>query len=105
MAIQTLGLNMAMHDWYATRSGEPSNVSIDMHKRSYFVSKGIVGSVGGRTKPLAQMEEEWLDTLTGVTSARYADKWVEAVAGQSLTPTQRLNENQFIFYTSVTGSP
>lgn len=105
MAIQTNTLSSAEHDWFATRSGEPSNVSTDMHKRSYFVSKGVTGSISGRAKPLTQMEDEWLDTLTGVTAQRYADKWIEAVAGQGFTPTQRLSENKFIFYTSVTDSP
>ena len=102
---QKVSLPSAEHDWFATRSGAPVNASTDTHKRAYFVSKGIAGSVSGRTKPLNQMENEWLDTLTGVTSKRYADKWLQAVAGAGKTPTQRLSENQMIFYTQVTTSP
>ena len=105
MAIQNTTLSSAMHDWYATRSGEPANVQTDMHKRSYFISKGIAGSISGVAKPLSQMEREWLQTQTGVTSKRLPDMWVEAVAGAGKTPSKSINENQYIFYSQVIGTP
>lgn len=101
MAIQTLTLSSAEHDWFATRSGEPANAPLTQHKRGYFTKKGITG-----TKPLTQMEREWLQTLTGVTSKRLQDMWSEAVSGQALTPSKDgMDANKFIFYTQVGGSP
>jgi hypothetical protein len=78
-----------------------ANAPLDEHKRAYYVSKGITGS----KKPLSQMEREWLQTLTGVTSQRLNDMWLQAVAGQGLTPTRHINSNKFLFFTSVAGSP
>lgn len=101
MAIQDKSLTGAEHDWFATRSGEPSNVSTDSHKRSYFVSKGITGA----KKPLSQMEREWLQTLTGVTGKELADMWVQAVAGAGKVPKNSINENKYIFFSQVTGTP
>jgi hypothetical protein len=40
-----------------------------------------------------------------VSSNEWADMWVEAVAGQGLTPSKSTNENKYIFYTQVTGDP
>jgi len=101
MAIQTNSLNSAEHDWYATRSGRPANAPLSEHKRGYFTSKGITG-----TKPLSQMEREWLQTLTGVTSKSLVDMWSQAVSGQTLTPSRDgMDSNKFIFYTQITGSP
>ena len=101
MAIQTQTLSSAEHDWFATRSGLPTQAPLTEHKRRYFTSKGITG-----TKPLNQMEREWLQTLTGVTSKSIVDMWSEAVSGQSLTPSRDgMDVNKFIFYTQVTTSP
>lgn len=101
MAIQTQSLAAAEHDWYATRSGAPANAPLSQHKRMYYTSKGITG-----TKPLTQMEREWLQTLTGVTAKRLPDMWSQAVSGQSLTPSRDgIDVNKFIFFTSVTSSP
>jgi hypothetical protein len=101
MAIQTASLSSAEHDWYVTRSGITANAPLNDHKRAYFVSKGITGA----NKKLSQMEWEWLHTLTGVTADRWADMWIQAVAGQSLTPVRKMDGNKFIFYSSVTGTP
>lgn len=101
MAIQDKTLSGAEHDWFATRSGRPSNAPLSEHKRGYFTSKGITG-----TKPLNQMEREWLQTLTGVTSKSIPDMWSQAVSGQGLTPSRDgMDVNKFIFYTSVVDSP
>lgn len=101
MAIQTRTLSSAEHDWFATRSGQPANAPLGEHKRGYFTSKGITG-----TKPLTQMEREWLQTLTNVTSKRLPDMWAEAVSGQTLTPSRDgMDANKFIFYTQVSTSP
>ncbi len=101
MAIQDKTLAGSEHDWYATRSGIAGNAPLDDHKRAYYVSKGITGA----NKPLGQMEREWLQTLTGVTSQRLNDMWLQAVAGQGKTPSVRINSNKFIFFTQVTTSP
>lgn len=101
MAIQDKSLASAEHDWYATRSSMPANAPLGEHRRAYYTSKGITG-----TKPLTQMEREWLQTLTGVTSQRYADMWSQAVSGQGLTPSRDgVDVNKFIFFTQVTDSP
>ncbi len=101
MAIQTQSLSAVEHDWYATRSGATIMAPLTQHKASYYVSKGITQT----GKPLSQMEREWLQTLTGVTSNRLPDMWREAVAGQGLTPSVKMPVNQFLFYSQVTTSP
>lgn len=93
MAIQTKTLSSAEHDWYATRSGQPSAAPLSQHQNAYWASKG------------ATSELTWLATLTGVTSKHIGDMWREAVAGQSLTPSVSTSENKFIFFTQVTTSP
>lgn len=105
MAIQSNQLNMAEHDWFVTRSGLAGNAPLDEHKVKYFSDKGF-GSNASIIKPITQMEDEWLNSLTGVTGTHtYADRWLEAVAGQGLTPGKSLNYNKFIFFTSVATSP
>ena len=102
MAIQTQSLAAAEHDWYATRSDLATQAPLNEHKAKYFSDKGF----GGAGKPLSQMEDEWLNSLTGVDGAKnQADKWREAVAGQSLTPSVKLDQNKFIFFTQVSTSP
>jgi hypothetical protein len=105
MAIQTRQLNMAEHDWFATRSGLATNCRLDEHKAKYFSDKGF-GSNASIRKPASQMEGEWLASLTGVDGSHgYSDQWSEAVSGQGLTPGKSVNYNKFIFYTSVASSP
>lgn len=104
MSIQTTSTSSAEHDWYATRSGLSGQAPLNDHKLAYFASKGI-GSNASVRKPLTQLEREWLQTLTGVTSNEISDMWVQAVAGQSLTPGVKIDENKRIFFSSVSGSP
>lgn len=100
MAIQDKSLSSAEHDWYATRSGMPSNAPLNEHKRAYYVSQGVTGL----NKPLTQMEREWLQKLTGVTSQRLPDMWLQAVAGAGKSPSRNINQNRFIYYTQVTAN-
>ena len=103
MAIQSRSVSAAEHDWYATRSGLPSNAPLNDHKRAYYVSTTFVTGEGSKT--INQMEWEWLKTLPGpVTSNEWADMWIQAVAGQGLTPVVKMDQNKFIFFTSV-GDP
>lgn len=105
MAIQTKSLSAAEHDWYATRSGLVTQAPLSEHKAQYFSDKGFGGNASIH-KPLAQMEDEWLNSLTGVTGSHsIADKWIEAVAGAGLTPSVSMQENKLIFYGQVTASP
>lgn len=104
MAIQDDTLTSAEHDWFATRSGLASKAPLSEHKAKYFSDKGF-GSNASVRKPLDQMEYDWLSSLTGVTSKEYADRWREAVAGQGITPAQSTNQNKFLFYTGVAGTP
>lgn len=99
MAIQDKGLSPAEHDWYATRSGAPSNAPLSQHKFNYYASKSIPKA------PLWQMERQWLQSLTGVVGKNEGDIWREAVAGQGLTPSVSTSENKFIFFTQVTTDP
>lgn len=105
MTIQTRTLEGAQHDWFATRSGMPTAAPTTEHMAAYFGSKGFGGNASIR-KPLSQMEEEWLNSLTGVTGTdNYSDKWLEAVAGQSITPAKSLDQNKYLFFTGVASSP
>lgn len=105
MAIQDKTLVGAQHDWFATRSGMPTAAPLNEHMACYFGARGF-GSNASIRKPLSQQEEEWLNSLTGVTGSHaYSDKWLEAVAGQGLTPAKSLDQNKFIFFTSVATSP
>lgn len=100
MAIQDKTLAGAEHDWYATRSGLVSSAPLTEHKRKYYSDKGFGGS-----KPLTQMEREWLQNIAGSSSNKPGDLWREAVAAQTLTPSVSQAANQFIFFTQVAGSP
>jgi len=98
MTIQTRGLSMAEHDWFATRSGMPVNAPINEHKAAYFASKGY-GSNASCFKPVSQMEAEWLVSVGGTT------KWADALIAQSKTPTVNENENKYLFFATVAGTP
>lgn len=105
MAIQSTSLSAAEHDWYATRSGLPANAPLSDHKMKYFSDKGF-GSNASIQKPISQMEQEWLNSLTGVDGTKnQPDQWREAVAGQGKTPSVSMAENKLIFYGQVTTSP
>lgn len=105
MAIQNNSVTAAEHDWYATRSGLSAEKPLTEHKAKYFSDKGF-GSNASIRKPLGQMEQEWLNSLTGVDGSKNPpDQWREAVAGQGLTPSVSMDENKLIFYGQVTSSP
>lgn len=105
MAIQTRTLSSVEHDWFATRSGLSANAPLADHKSKYFSDKGFGGNASIH-KPIGQQEAEWLGSLTGVDGTHgYSDMWLEAVAGQGLTPAKSLGQNRYIFYTSVSTSP
>ena len=104
MAIQNTSLASAQHDWFATRSSLSADAPTTEHMVKYFSDKGF-GSNASLSKPLTQMENEWLGSLTGVGSSHYADQWREAVAGQGFTPGGSVDADKFIFYTSVVTSP
>ena len=104
MAIQDDTLSSAEHDWFATRSDLPSNVPLADHKAKYFSDKGF-GSNASISKPLSQMEREWLQSVSGTASNNEGDLWREACAAQSVPVTQFTSQNKFSFYTGVAGSP
>lgn len=99
MTIQNKTLSGAEHDWFATRSGEPGNASLNQHKFGYFASKSIPKG------PLTQMERVWLQSVASSSKINEGDLWREAVAAQGLTPSVSTSENKFIFYTQISTSP
>lgn len=104
MAIQDKTLPGSEHDWFATRSSLAANASLNAHKVKYFSDKGF-GSNASVSKPITQMEREWLQNIASSTSRNEGDLWREAVAAQGLTPSVSTSENKFIFYTQVTTDP
>lgn len=104
MAIQNKTLSGVQHDWFATRSGLGSGATLEEHQAQYYSDKGF-GSNASIHKPLGQMENDWLSSLTGVTSANYSDMWREAVAGQGIVPQQSVDANKFLFFTGVSTNP
>src|SRR3990167_2341563 len=103
MAIQDDSLTGAEHDWFATRSGL-GNVPLNDHKREYFSTKGF-RSNASLSRPLSQLEREWLQSVSGTSSNNEGDLWIEVVSASGFTPAITTSQNKFIFYTSETGSP
>lgn len=101
MAIQTKSLASVEHDWYATRSGEPTGAPLNQHKAGYFGSKGF----GGANKPVTQMEEEWLLSVAGRTCEGTYDLWSGACEAQSATVGASVDECKYNFFTTVSTSP
>lgn len=85
------------YSWYSSRSGL-SEGSINDHKRAYYISE--IGARGSST-PLSQLEQEWLGTLSGVTSEARSDRWREAVVGAGLTPETTILANKIKYYSNV----
>lgn len=104
MAIQDDTLSSSEHDWFATRSELSANAPLADHKAKYFSDKGF-GSNASISKPLSQMEREWLQSVAGTASINEGDLWREACAVQSVPVTQNTTENKRNFYTGVAGSP
>lgn len=98
MATQTKTLSGAEHDWYATRSGIAGNAPLNDHKRAYYSSKGFDLS----TKPLAQVEEEWLLSVAARDCGGVYDQWVGACQAQSVPVGKSIDECKFNFFTGVT---
>ena len=96
MAIQNISLNAAEHDWYATRSGIAGNATTDAHKKAYYSSKGIAES-----KPLTQMEREWLQSVGSTTSIHPFELWLRACQAQTVGVGKTINDCKMRFFTSV----
>lgn len=95
MAIQSKGVTMAEHDWFATRSGEPVDAPVSQHKYGYFASKSIPKA------PLSQMERVWLQGVGSSTSNRPYELWTAACQAQSVPVGKSVNECMFNFFTGV----
>lgn len=98
---QYITLVAAESDWYITRSGIRQDAPLNDHKRSYWISKGIVAY----GKSMLDIEKAWLRSVSSSTSNDYAQLWRAAVESQGLTPFTALNANKFSFYTSVVSNP
>ena len=101
MAIQKGSLASIEHDWYATRSGLPTQATLTQHKETYYISKGF----GGTGKPVTQMEEEWLLSVAARDCGGTYDLWVGACQAQSATVGKSIDECRFNFFNKVTTSP
>ena len=99
MAIQNSSLTAAEHDWYAIRSGLSANAPLGDHKLAYFASKNF-GSNASLSKPLSQIEEEWLNAVAGGSGAPY-EVWVKACQAQSAPVGKSVDECRFNFYNKV----
>jgi len=97
MAIQNGTLSQAEHDWYATRSGLGNSAPLGDHKRAYYASK----SIGGTTKPISQLETEWLQSVSSSTSTETFELWLNACQAQSVTPGKSINDCKMRFFTSI----
>jgi hypothetical protein len=89
--------------WFATRSGLVNNKSLLDHKVAYFTSKGF----GAPSKPITQMEHEWLASLTpnAVTARHEGDLWREACIAQGAPVGESITECKNNFFSHVSGSP
>jgi len=97
MAIQSGSTTAAEHDWYATRSGLAGNAPLNDHKRAYYSAKGFDDS----TKPLSQVEAEWLLSVAGRDCEGEYELWVGACQAQSVAVGRSIDECKFNFFTTV----
>lgn len=100
MAIQDKTLSGAEHDWFATKSGLNTEAPLTEHKTQYFSDQGF-GSNASVSKPITQMEREWLQSIAASSSNNEGDLWREAVAAAGLTPSVSTSENKFIYFTQT----
>jgi hypothetical protein len=100
MAIQTKLTSAAEHDWYATRSGLPTNAPLGDHKITYYGKKGF-GSNASILKPLTQLENEWLTKVGGATQEGFYEKWAMACQAQSVPVGITIDECKRNFFTGV----
>ena len=85
------------YDFYSTRSSLAKTTTLNEHKAKYFSDAGY----GGATKPVSQMESDWLQAQTGVSSANPQDQWHEAVSGLGLTPENNIDQNKRTFFLNL----
>lgn len=100
MAIQNGSLNQAEHDWYATRSGLPTNAPLADHKLAYYASKGF-GSNASIARPLSELEQQWLQSVGSSTSDKPFELWLNACQAQTVTPGVSINDCKMRFFTSI----
>lgn len=100
MAIQDKSLTSSEHDWYATRSGLPTEATLDAHKAAYYASKGF-GSNASIVKPLGQLEREWLQNVGTTTSNKPFDLWLRACQAQTVGVGKTVDDCKMRFFTSV----
>ena len=100
MAIQNGTLSEAEHDWYATRSGLGNSATLDDHKMAYFASKGV-GSNASISKPITQLEREWLQKVGSSSAIKPFELWLNACQAQSVTPGKSITDCKMRFFTSV----
>ncbi len=100
MAIQTRSLTALEHDWFATRSGLPTQSSLNEHKIEYFCSKGFK-STSTLTKPVTQLEEEWLNSIAGRICEGLYELWVAVCQNNSVTVGKSVDECKRNFYNTI----
>lgn len=100
MAIQDKTLSGAEHDFFVTGSGLDPEAPLTEHKSKYFSDKGF-GSNASISKPLTQMEREWLQSVASSASNNEGDLWREACAAASVPVTQSTSQNKLHYYTGV----
>jgi hypothetical protein len=83
-------VNEVEYDFYSTRSGLGRTATLNDH-----------AGYGGAKKPVSQMERDWLNAQTGVSSNRLPDMWREAVAGLGVAPVVKMDQNMRIFFLNV----
>jgi hypothetical protein len=66
MAIQGQRLSAVEHDWYATRSGLPTEAPLNDHKVTYYGTKGFGGNMS-IAKNVSELENEWLTNVGNST--------------------------------------
>lgn len=101
MAIQGKTLAGAEHDWYATRSGQPSAAPLSQHKRAYFKANVTDASA---TNNLVELERMWIQQLLGLTFKDLSSLWENMVA-QYIAAAQvskDIDQNRFVFYSGDT---
>jgi hypothetical protein len=100
MSIQTQTTSQAEHDWYATRSGLPTEAPLNDHKVTYFGTKGFGGNMS-IAKNVNELENEWLTNVGNSTQNWPLGIWQDACQAQSVPVGTTIDECKRNFYTSV----
>jgi hypothetical protein len=100
MAIQDKTLTSVEHDWFATKSGQPSNAPLSQHKRAYI--EKVLGFTFPAGTPISEMEKRWLLHSGAKPSNNLSDLW-HSVAGVApngaIDGTKKsMNQIKFEFY-------